>query len=103
MRIDLERVLSLDVPLIVVLGERQMRLSEVVGLQPGAILELPKKADEELELLANNKPIATGVAVKVGENFGLRVTFIGDLKERIGALAETAAAVEVDVQEIGAA
>jgi flagellar motor switch protein FliN/FliY len=96
MRIDLQRVLSLDVPLIVVLGERQMRLSEVVALQPGTIIELPKKADEELELRANNKPIATGVAVKVGENFGLRVTFIGDLKERIGALGETAAAGEKD-------
>jgi len=86
MRIDLQRVLSLDVPLIVVLGERQMRLSEVVALQPGAIIELPKKADEELELRANNKPIATGAAVKVGENFGLRITCVGDLKDRINAL-----------------
>lgn len=92
MRIDLERVLGLDVPLIVLLGERQMRVSEVVSLQPGSIIELPKHADEELELLVNNKPIATGVAVKVGENFGLRVTFIGDLKHRIRMLGQTATA-----------
>jgi hypothetical protein len=39
-----------------------------------------------LELRVNNKAIGTGQAVKVGENFGLRITFMGDLKERITAL-----------------
>src|SRR5690606_12574001 len=77
MATDLSRVMSLEVPLIVVLGERQMRLSDVVGLIPGAIIELPKNAEEELVLLVNNKRIATGAAVKVGENFGLRITYVG--------------------------
>jgi flagellar motor switch protein FliN len=63
-----------------------MRLSDVVALIPGAIIELPKNSEEELQLLVNNKPIASGAAVKVGENFGLRITFVGDLRERIGAL-----------------
>lgn len=83
---DINRVLNLEVPLIVLLGERQMRLTEVVALIPGAIIELPKRSEEELQLLVNNKPIATGLAVKVGENYGLRVTYVGDLKSRIAAL-----------------
>ncbi len=86
MQSDLGAIMSLEVPLIVVLGERRLRLSEVVALVPGAIIELPKGAEEELELLVNNKAIGTGVAVKVGENFGIRITYVGNLKLRIAAL-----------------
>ena len=48
-------------------------------------------ADDELELLVNNKPIGAGTAVKVGENYGLRVTYVGDLQERIAAMANAEA------------
>lgn len=63
-----------------------MRVRDVVDLTPGSIVELPKTAEEDLEVLVNNKPIGFGTAVKVGENFGVRVTFIGSLKDRIRAL-----------------
>lgn len=88
---DLRSILCLEVPIIVLLGERQMKTSEVVSLVPGAIIELPKNAEDELALQVNNKPIGTGQAVKVGENFGLRISFIGDLRARIDALAGKAA------------
>jgi len=83
----LTSILKLEVPLIVVIGTREMAVKEVMNLAPGAILELPKLADEELEILVNNKPVGLGTAVKVGENFGIRVTYVGDLKDRIQALA----------------
>jgi flagellar motor switch protein FliN/FliY len=83
----LKSILKLEVPLIVVIGSRDMPVKEVMNLAPGAILELPKLADEELEILVNNKPIGMGNAVKVGENFGVRITYVGDLKLRIDALA----------------
>jgi flagellar motor switch protein FliN/FliY len=89
---DLRAILSLEVPFIVLLGERQMKLAEVVALSSGSILELPKNADDELTVLVNNKPMGTGVAVKVGENYGVRIAFVGDLKSRILALNEAAAA-----------
>lgn len=86
---EVKSILALEVPIIVVLGERQLRVSEVVSLTPGAILELPKSAEEELTLMVNNKPIGTGVAVKVGENFGIRITYIGDIQNRILAMGES--------------
>jgi flagellar motor switch protein FliN/FliY len=86
---DLTAALRLEVPVIVRLGERLLTLSEVVGLVPGAIIELPKSAEEELDLLINNKQIGSGTAVKVGENFGLRITFIGDVRARIAAMGAT--------------
>jgi len=85
---DLRSILTLEVPLIVVIASRDLPVKEVMNLVPGAIIELPKLADEELEILVNNKPIGLGNAVKVGENFGIRVTYVGNLKDRIKALAD---------------
>lgn len=85
---DLRSILSLEVPIIVLLGERHMTTAEVVALIPGAIIELTKKVDEELTLLVNNRPLATGTAVKVGENFGLRLSAVGPIKDRISAMGD---------------
>lgn len=88
---DLNSILRLEVPLIVVIASRDLPVKEVMNLVPGAIIELPKLADEELEILVNNKPIGVGAAVKVGENFGIRVTYVGDLRHRIKALGASQA------------
>ena len=87
MSTELKTILKLSVPVIVEVGERKMALDDVLALGPGAILELDKPAESELPLLVNNKCIGQGVAVKVGENFGLRITSLGSPKERIAALA----------------
>ncbi|MCC7192993.1 MAG: FliM/FliN family flagellar motor switch protein [Phycisphaeraceae bacterium] len=83
---DLQTILKLTVPVIVQVGERFLPMDDVLALGPGAILELTKSAEDELELLANNKVIGRGVAVKVGENFGIRITSIGTTSERVTAL-----------------
>ena len=83
---DLRRILQLEVPVIVKLAERKLTLGEVMRLGAGAIIEFSKSSDEPLELLINNKPIGVGDAVKVGENFGLKITQIGDVKEIIRSL-----------------
>jgi len=66
-----------------------MRVSEVVRLLPGSILELTKSADAELDILVNNHLVGTGTAVKVGENFGIRITHIGDSAARLSAMGVT--------------
>jgi flagellar motor switch protein FliN/FliY len=81
------QVLRIEVPVVVRVGERPMRMAEVLALTPGAIIELNKRSEDELDLLINNKQIGSGTAVKVGENFGLRVTFIGDVRARIEAMS----------------
>jgi flagellar motor switch protein FliN/FliY len=85
---ELNRILRLSVPVIVKLAERKLLLSEVMRLGTGAIIEFLKSSDEPLELLINNKPIGVGEAVKVGENFGLRITQIGDIKQIVAALGK---------------
>lgn len=106
-RTDLSTILKLEVPVVVRLGERNMCVNDVLALGPGAIIELPKTSEEELDLLVNNKQIGTGSAVKVGENFGLRISYIGDIRERIEAMGQQEAPGEteddVDVEAMAAA
>ena len=91
---DLQSILKLEVPIIVQIAGRMMPAEDVLALGPGAIMELPKDSDEELEILINNKPIGLGRAVKVGENFGIRVTYVGDLRKRVAALAANSPSAE---------
>lgn len=83
---ELNRILRLQVPVIVKLADRKLNMNEVMRLGVGAIIEFFKASDEPLELLINNKVIGVGEAVKVGENFGLRITQIGDVKTVIRSM-----------------
>jgi flagellar motor switch protein FliN/FliY len=86
----LGRILQIRVPLMVVLARRKMPVREILSICIGSIIEFDKPSDEELELLVNNRSIAFGHAVKVGENFGLRVMRIHDVRSRIDALRSDA-------------
>lgn len=104
---ELHSILKIEVPVIVQIASRKMPVEDVLKLSPGAIIELPKLADEELEILVANKQIGLGNAVKVGENFGVRVTYVGDVRQRIAALgtgdAEDERAGDPPDEESGAA
>ncbi len=96
---DLGPILRLRVPLIVRLSERKMKLREVLALAPGAIIELPKHADDPLDLLVNNVRIGGGSVVKVGENFGLRLEWIGDQASRVQAMGPSPGNDDEDDEE----
>lgn len=98
MNTNLDRILKLEVPIVVQLGVRQMSVAEIVSLSPGSIIELNKNADDELEVMVNNQQIGTGCAVKVGENFGVEITYIGDLKDRVRALGTSDQPSEEDAE-----
>ena len=80
------RILQIQVPLMVVLAQRKMAVGDILNICVGSVIEFDKSFDEKLELLVNNRPIAFGNAVKIGEKFGLRVDQIRDVKARIDAL-----------------
>ncbi|RMD66184.1 MAG: flagellar motor switch protein FliN [Planctomycetota bacterium] len=88
---DLQTILKIEAPIIVEIGRLKMSLGDVLALAPGSLIELDKRPEEELELLVNNKMIATGHAVKIGERFGLKIAFVGDVQERIKAMGEQSA------------
>ena len=78
----------LDVPLDVevVLGSARKRIDEVRNLAPGAIVELDKLVDDQVDITVNGTLIAQGEVVVVNENFGVRITNILAPYERISRL-----------------
>ncbi|HPM22460.1 MAG TPA: FliM/FliN family flagellar motor switch protein [Phycisphaerae bacterium] len=83
---NVRRLLRLRVPVIVQLASRPMPISNVRDLSVGAIIEFEKSVEDPLDLLINNRLIGQGQCVKVGENFGLRVTRICDTAQRIRSM-----------------
>ena len=83
----LRRILKLSVPLSVTLVEQKMSVVTILAITVGTILEFDESTDASLNLNVLNRRIGCGQAVKVGENFGLRITSIGTVRERIGAMS----------------
>jgi len=67
-------VMDVPVAVTVELGRRQVRIAEVLRLGPGSVLELDKASGEPLDLYVNNRLIARGEAVVIGERYGIRLT-----------------------------
>ena len=104
--IDLRRIMKIEVPFVVVLGQRTLKVHDIMNWVPGSIIELGKEADEDLEIRINNKSVGTGAAVKVGENFGVQLNYIGDPRQRIEAMGPeppNESPEEVDAEAMAAA
>ena len=60
----------------------------ILAIRVGTIIEFDVLFDAELTLCLANQPIGKGHAVKAGENFGLRITSINTVQDRIAALGK---------------
>ncbi len=69
-----------------------MALDEVLKLVPGSIIQLAKSADADLDLFVNDRQIGSGSAVKVNENFGIKLTQLGTAEVRLSAATAIASA-----------
>jgi flagellar motor switch protein FliN/FliY len=75
-------VMDVPVELTVELGRKNVRIAEILRLGPGSILELTKANGEPLDIYVNNRLVARGEAVVVGERYGIRLTEVLVLEER---------------------
>ncbi|MBN2584616.1 MAG: FliM/FliN family flagellar motor switch protein [Planctomycetes bacterium] len=83
---EARRILKIQVPVIVKLADKMLPMGDIVELTPGSIVEFARNAEQPLELMVNNKIIGRGVAVKVGEKFGLRIEEILPVEQKIRSL-----------------
>jgi flagellar motor switch protein FliN/FliY len=87
--IDLEKLqLLFDVPLnvSVELGRRKYSLRDILNFHQGSMIQLDKLAGEPVDIYVNGRLIARGEVVVIDENFGVRITEIVSLEERLRAL-----------------
>lgn len=83
---DLERILEIPLEIHIELGRRRMRISELLNLGAGSVLELDTPAGAPLSIYANETLVAQGEAVIVGERYGVRITDIVSQQERVKRL-----------------
>ncbi|WP_129409381.1 flagellar motor switch phosphatase FliY [Marinitoga lauensis] len=87
--VDLEKLqLLFDVPLnvSVELGRRKYSLRDILNFHQGSMIQLDKLAGEPVDIYVNGRLIARGEVVVIDENFGVRITEIVSLEERLRAL-----------------
>lgn len=58
------------------LGRTRMTVRELLGLQPGSVVELDRAAGSPVDLLVNGTLVARGEVVVIDEEFGVRITEI---------------------------
>lgn len=66
-------LLRVKVPVVVTLAHKRQRLSRIMEIGPGSILQFDKSCEETLELDVGGHRVARGEAVKIGDKFGLRI------------------------------
>ncbi|MCA9644080.1 MAG: flagellar motor switch protein FliN [Polyangiaceae bacterium] len=73
-------VMDVPVQVTVEIGRKSMKIGEILRLGPGSVLELEKANGEPLDIYVNDRLIARGEAVVVGERYGVRLTevLVGD-------------------------
>jgi flagellar motor switch protein FliN/FliY len=64
---------KVSVNIAVVLGTTSMPVHQVLRLGRGAIIELDSSEDDEVRILANNMPVATGTVVVSGNRIAIEV------------------------------
>jgi len=72
----------LDIPITIKiqLAHRLMKVRDILQLKPESVVQLPKSAGENLDILMNERLIAYGEVMELEDSTGIRLT---DLKADI--------------------
>jgi flagellar motor switch protein FliN len=83
---NLALVLDVELEATIRFGERQMLLRDIFGLMAGAVVELDQMVNEPAQLFVAGRLVARGEVVVVDGNFGLRITEVASVNERVAAI-----------------
>jgi flagellar motor switch protein FliN/FliY len=73
---ELEAVYDIPVQVSAVLGKASMRVSQLLKLGRGAVVELDRKVGEAIDIYVNNRLVARGEVVVVEDRLGVTMTEI---------------------------
>lgn len=80
---NLSRINNVEMALTVEIGRTRMSVRDVLGLEPGAVIELDRSAGAPADVLLNGRLIAHGEIVVVDQDYAVRITQILDVAEGI--------------------
>ena len=85
--LNLDVILDVPVTLSMEIGRTQINIRNLLQLNQGSVVELDRFAGEPLDVLVNGTLIAHGEVVVINDKFGIRLTDVISLSERVKRLA----------------
>ena len=82
---NIDLILDVQLRVTVELGRKLMSVRDILALGPGSVVELDKIAGEPVDVLVNDRLIATGEVVVADDNFGVRITDIVNPAKRLSS------------------
>ena len=80
---ELDAVLEVSVEITAVLGTAMMPISQILKLGRGAVVELNRGVDEDIEIHANNRLVATGDVIVIEDRLGVNINEIVRITETV--------------------
>ncbi len=74
---------DLQMNVYIELGRTQMMIKEILELERGYVIELEKMASEPVDVYVNNRKIAEGEVVVIDKHFGIRITNLNEVQNRL--------------------
>lgn len=82
----LDRILDIELPVIVRFGRSELPLRTLARVGPGSLIDLGRSPDDPVDLLVSNRVIARGEVVVVGGNYGIRILDVINPHDRVRSL-----------------
>lgn len=70
---NLRALLDVKLPLIAILAEKELPLSQVLELDIDSVIVFQKHNSDPIDLKVNNVSVGSGKTIKVGDHFGLHL------------------------------
>lgn len=83
---NLDFILDISLQVSVHIGATKMLIKDLLQLGQGSIIELNKLAGEPMDVFVNDKLIARGEVVVVNDKFGIRLTDVTSVTDRVEQL-----------------
>jgi flagellar motor switch protein FliN len=73
-QIDSASVLGVNIDVVAVLGVAELKVSQILQLGRGAVVELERALEDPIELIAEGRVVAVGEVVVVDEMLAVQIT-----------------------------
>ncbi len=73
---DLGNLQNVPVRVSAILGRAQVKVNDLIDMQPGSVLSLDRKVGEAVEIYVNDKLVARGEMVVIENKLGISITEI---------------------------
>ena len=83
-------LMDMSVPVQIRFGRTRIPLARLVGLTAGSLVELDRDADDQVEVIVNDRVVARGEIVELDGEYGVRIHSIEAAGDSAGTLSSEA-------------